>query len=92
MSNSIAATLEKELTWFHKVLDTRIDHCFEHDYPHSDITEIPPPNLVADESSYAHLIKTNGFGFDERILLILSLTPPHQTAMPGCSVDEKPKH
>lgn len=76
--NSI--TLERELTWFNRVLETRIALYFENACPVESIYEIIPPDLGGDDSPYARVVGNNGFGYDERIILILSLIPhirPH---------------
>jgi len=68
-------TLENELAWFGRVLETRISLYFNQESPHSSIQEIAPPDLDADASEYAQLVKSCGFGFDERVVLILTLIP-----------------
>ncbi len=73
-------TLEKELDWFNRVLETRIALYFKNDCRFRSIREIDCPVVDTDDSPYAELIKANRFGFDERIILILALIPhirPH---------------
>ena len=73
-------TLDRELTWFNRVLETRIALYFENACPVRSIYEIVPPSLDRDDSAYARVVKANGFGYDERLILILCLIPhirPH---------------
>jgi Cdc6-like AAA superfamily ATPase len=75
-----STTLERELAWFNRVLEIRIALYFEKACPVQSIYEILPPGLDRDDSIYARFVKSNGFGYDERIVLILSLIPhirPH---------------
>lgn len=82
LSQANAATLELELAWFNSVLDTRIALYFEHaqsiadnETSYESIEAIAAPDLSADESPYAMLVKDAGLDFDERLLLILTLIP-----------------
>jgi hypothetical protein len=70
-----ARSLERELDWFQRVLEARISLYFGQDCEHRDIHEIAPPELAADESEYARLVADCALGFDERLLLILSVIP-----------------
>ncbi len=73
-------SLEAEVSWFNRVLETRIALYFENDCPFKTIYEVERPPLERDDSEYAGIVKANSFGFDERIILILSLIPhirPH---------------
>ena len=70
-----AAALEKELDWFNRVLETRISLYFEQPGTDGDIRAIAPPELEDDPSEYARLVREQGMGFDERIVLILALVP-----------------
>lgn len=80
LSEANAEFLEKELAWFNSILDTRIALYFEHepqeeDSGYSSVAEITPPELEGDDSTYVQLLRESGIGFDERILLILTLIP-----------------
>ncbi len=80
MPQKNSLTLEGELAWFNRVLETRIALYFENDCPFNTIYEVASPPLERDESALAGIIKANHFSFDERIILILSLIPhirPH---------------
>jgi AAA+ superfamily predicted ATPase len=70
-----AATLDMELDWFSRVLDTRLRLYFVQDCEHEDIRELAPPSLDGHASEYARLVRELSMGFDERIVLILSLIP-----------------
>lgn len=70
-----AAALERELEWFNRVLETRISLYFEQPGADGDIRAIAPPELENDPSAYARLVREQGMGFDERIVLILALVP-----------------
>lgn len=75
MENSNAATLEKEIEWFTRVIETRFNLHFGQECPHADIREHEPPDLRGDDSEYACLVRECSMGFDERIVLILALLP-----------------
>ncbi len=75
MSAANAATLEKEVAWFSSVLNTRVALYFEQGSGIDDIREINPPDSTNDASEYASLINNLSLGFDERIVLILTLIP-----------------
>lgn len=70
-----ASTLEKEIAWFGKVLETRITLYFGQQCAYGDIYDISPPDLENDASEYARVVKECGMGFDERIVLVLALLP-----------------
>lgn len=77
-----AASLDRELEWFNSVLDTRIALYFEHeqtadgaDISSRSIYDLPVPDLSADDSPYATVVKEGKLGADERLLLILTLIP-----------------
>ena len=75
MSNANTISLEKELGWFSKVLETRISLYFGHECVQQSIEEIPLPNLTEDNSEYARLVKEYNLNADERLVLILALIP-----------------
>ena len=70
-----AISLENELFWFNKVLETRFKLYFEQESEYDSIYDIPPPDLAEDDSEYARLVKACEMTFDERIVLILALIP-----------------
>ena len=75
ISKENAASLEKEIAWFSRVLETRITLYFEQDHQYKNIYDIPPPDLEGDGSEYARIVKASAMSFDERVVLILSLLP-----------------
>jgi AAA+ superfamily predicted ATPase len=75
MSGANATSLEKELGWFSKVVETRFRLHFGQECECGDIREHIPPDLRNDKSEYARVVSECGMSFDERIVLILSLVP-----------------
>ena len=70
-----AQSLEVEIAWFSKVLETRLHLYFGHETDFQDIHEHIPPDLTQDGSEYATIVKECKMSFDERIVLILALLP-----------------
>ena len=68
-------TLEKELGWLQRVIETRFNLYFDQETNHKDVFEIAPPNLSGDSSVYANFIRHYNFSFAERLLIILAITP-----------------
>lgn len=73
VSNANAASLHREIQWFTAVVELRFKSYFEKDS--GDIYQLEPPNLEGDPSPYARLAAQLGFGFQERIVLILAMLP-----------------
>ncbi|BAY09890.1 ATP-binding protein [Calothrix sp. NIES-2098] len=74
-----AQDLERELSWFAAVLDTRLTLYFKSE-PESEITvnsifDIPPPDLSHSYSYYAQLIQQHEFSIGERLVILLALIP-----------------
>jgi len=69
----IIQDLAKELHWFTQVLDTRLKLYFGQESEYEDIEALSPPELT--DSDYAQLVRDNDFGFEERVALLLALTP-----------------
>lgn len=67
--------LEREFSWFARVLDTRLKLYFGQEAEFSDIESIPPLDLADSDSPYASAIKKFSFGSQERLALILALIP-----------------
>ena len=78
-----ANTLEKELSWFNRVLETRISLYFEQGCETRSIYELSPPDLQQETSEYARLVKACTMGFDERIVLMLAGRSGRKRALPG---------
>ncbi|NNM82124.1 MAG: ATP-binding protein [Burkholderiales bacterium] len=70
-----ARTLEAEVEWFVRVMETRFSLHFGQESAFSDVREHAPPHLASDDSEYARLVRHFGMDFDERIVLILSIIP-----------------
>lgn len=73
--NANAATLEKEIAWFKAVLAARCDIYFRREGAMEDIRMLTPPDIAAELSEYARLVREYEMGFDERLVIILALLP-----------------
>lgn len=71
---SAAGTLERELQWLDRVLQARLCLHFGQPCEVTDVREIAPPAPLG-HSAYARLLRAPEWGFDERLLLVLALTP-----------------
>ncbi|NOQ28169.1 MAG: AAA family ATPase [Bacteroidales bacterium] len=65
--------MELEIEWFNKVLETRIEIYFNQGSEYKSIKEIQPPEL--SDSYYSQIVREFKMGFEERVILILSLIP-----------------
>lgn len=70
-----AAALDREIAWFKAVMAARFDSHFRREAVIEDIYAITPPDLVADSSDYAHIIRKYELGFAERLIITLALMP-----------------
>ncbi len=70
-----AASLEREIAWFGEVLTTRFHGYFMHEGGPHDIHKHTPPDVGNDPSPFATAIREYDMGFDERLVLILTLLP-----------------
>lgn len=70
-----AKDVQSELQWFREVLKTRSKLNAKEECKYKDIYELIPPHFNGSVSDYASFIKKHKLGFEERFLLILSLTP-----------------
>ena len=70
-----AATLERELSWCSELIEAAIKLYFGQDCAHADITDIQPPALDNDASPYAAMVRQYTMTLNERLILILALTP-----------------
>lgn len=70
-----AATIDAELGWFERVLEARIALHFGQPAAVADIHELVPPDLSADPSEYAAIVREHAMGFNERVVLMLALAP-----------------
>ncbi len=68
--------LEREIAWFSKVCETRFEHYFQHNEQDIDLDQVcPPPALSATDGPYAKVVLEFGFGYAERIVMMLALLP-----------------
>ncbi len=70
-----ALTLEREMDWFHRVLEARIQIYFEQESGIDDIRDLEAPDVGGDQSEYAQLVRQYEMSFNERLVLILALLP-----------------
>ncbi|HEX7645097.1 MAG TPA: ATP-binding protein [Burkholderiaceae bacterium] len=70
-----ARSLDAELAWFSRVVETRFRLHFGQACEYGNIREHVPPDLRGDTSEYARIVRECGMSFDERIVLILALVP-----------------
>jgi hypothetical protein len=68
-------TLESELEWFEKVLETRLKFQMGDPGEYPDIFMIKPPGHDPDASMYANLTTHYGMNYPERLAFILALIP-----------------
>lgn len=69
-----AEYLNKEIAWFEKIINARLEHYFKHD-THYDINSIKPPSLHKQKSDYAKFLLSKQFKPSERLVAILALLP-----------------
>jgi len=69
-----AATLTNELRWLRNVINCRFNLNWQKESVYTNIHQIIPPDVTNDQSSYAATIIENNLDFDERIILILTLS------------------
>jgi hypothetical protein len=75
-TESSGKVLEKELDWFHQVLDSRIQHYFrEGKKEKEDPLTIPTPDLGDENCYYSGLVKHYRLAPEERLVLMLALAP-----------------
>jgi hypothetical protein len=75
MLTANAASLTRELTWFEEVLQCRIHLHFGQPSRYACIEDIAAPELSADDSEYAQLVRRGVLGTNERLVLLLALIP-----------------
>jgi hypothetical protein len=67
--------IEKELQWLQEVVHIRLQLYFSQDSEYKSIYELEPPKLEDYDSLYTQIIAHYGFGYAERLILILALAP-----------------
>lgn len=70
-----AEALNTEISWFGKVIDTRIKLYFGHECEYSEVSEIIPPIHVPETSTLGYFINHYDFNFEERVIFDLALIP-----------------
>jgi DNA polymerase III delta prime subunit len=71
-----AADLEAELGWFAGIVDARFKQYFDLGGGAAVAAGLPPPpDFAGSSSAYARLLRDLGLGVEERLALILALTP-----------------
>ncbi|GLR16718.1 ATP-binding protein [Portibacter lacus] len=68
-------TLLEELKWLHLVLDTRFKLYFNQPCDYKSIHDIPVPAIVEGASVYADVIKYYNVSVEERIIILLAISP-----------------
>lgn len=76
-----AADLELELRWFAEVLNTRLRLFFGQESLYENISQVKSPDFNAEQSLYASFVSHYNMSFEERLLLILTLTPQLQPGL-----------
>jgi AAA+ superfamily predicted ATPase len=75
-----AAAMAAEMQWLAMVIDTRMKLYWGQPCSFKDISEVPPPDLSAEASVYAQVVRYYKMSFTERIILLMALAPhlqPH---------------
>ncbi len=70
-----AKALHSDLEWFSRIVDTRMKLAFQQKCDIKTIYDIPVPPLVDDRSMYGDFVNYYQLTFEERIVLLLALTP-----------------
>ena len=74
-------TIQHELAWLSSAIDQRLNHFFKQEENNLSFNLEEPPDLTNDFSKYAHLIKDNDFGTNERLLIIVALAIVYKPEM-----------
>lgn len=67
--------ISEELRWLADVVFARMRLYFNQETPIRDIKEVQPQPVEGKEGAYAAFLRSNSFGFEERLCLILSFIP-----------------
>ncbi|MGI4743378.1 MAG: ATP-binding protein [Janthinobacterium lividum] len=68
-------TIQAELAWLEAIVDTRLKLYFQTECDYETIEEVPLPDLNADTSPYAQLVRERPLTAPDRLVLILTLAP-----------------
>lgn len=80
-STALAKTLDRELSWFCRVLDTRLKLHFAQETPIASIDAIPAPKLDAENCVYTALVRDLKLRVRDRLVLMLALAPHLRPAL-----------
>ena len=72
---SNAKALLADFEWFQSVIDTRMKLSFQKECEYDSIYRISPPCIEKDKSPYAGFVAHYNLNFEERIIILLALTP-----------------
>ncbi|MFT5779009.1 MAG: hypothetical protein ACI837_001966 [Crocinitomicaceae bacterium] len=70
----LSMQLEQELLWLETILDTSLSLYFENATEFDKIYSITPP-VYTEKTTYTEVLEENNFGFQERLVLALALSP-----------------
>lgn len=73
-----ALSLEREIAWFTRLLNQRVDSYFAQEGPAVELPAPTPPDLSDDPSLYAQTVRAcgaDGMSLAERVVLLLALLP-----------------
>lgn len=70
-----AQTIYQEIAWFETVVNTALTLYFKNESEFESIYDIGLPDLSEDHSTYGRFLREYQLGFEERIILILSIIP-----------------
>ena len=70
-----ARALEADLAWLNSVLLARLGRHFAQPGEHPDPRSLAPPDLTSDPSDLGQIVRQHGFGWTERLVLLLALVP-----------------
>jgi len=73
--NANADMLEREMTWFIQILESRVRLHFGQESAVADIGDLPPPRIEGDDSMYGRLVRHYDMTPAERLVFMLGLIP-----------------
>lgn len=72
---SNASSLSADFLWLHQIINLRFALYFGRETEYKSIYDIPPPDLTNDNSKFAEMLRDFDMTPDERIILLISLSP-----------------
>lgn len=76
-----AEVLHNELAWLSEVIQVRIALYFKQETAYTSISEILPPVISTQQTPYSNFVNNYQLNFEERLVLILALTPHIQPTL-----------